>query len=118
MLLATACSNFGMKAFTTSIYNRLTFRTVCVGNIVIAAVFICAIGWLAPGTPLGLMLAVLFIYGLARSLQFSTLATFAYTGINDAQKAAASTLWSVAQQMTIGNGHRFRRLGTHWPIFA
>lgn len=110
MLLATACGNLGMKAFTTSIYKRLTFRTVCVGNIVIAAVFVCAIGWLAPGTPLGLMLAVLFIYGLARSLQFSTLATFAYADIDDAQKAAASTLWSVAQQMTIGMGIAFGAL--------
>src|SRR5208283_3253313 len=43
----------------------------------------------------------LFAYGLARSLQFTTLGTPAYADVTDAQKGPASTLWSVAQQMTM-----------------
>jgi hypothetical protein len=59
---------------------------------------------LIPSTPLAVVLCVLLGYGLARSMQFTTLATLAYADINDAQKGSASTLWSVAQQMTIGMG--------------
>jgi hypothetical protein len=57
-----------------------------------------------PSTPLYLSLAVLFCYGLARSLQFTTLATLAYADVTDEQKGPASTVWSVTQQMTIGMG--------------
>jgi hypothetical protein len=53
------------------------------------------------------MLIVLFIYGSTRSLQFTSLGTLAYADVDDKQKAAASTLWSVAQQMTIGMGIAF-----------
>ena len=96
-----------MKAFTTAILRRFGFRRVATFNAAIAAVFIMACGWLRPAMPLALMLAVLFIYGLARSLQFTTLATFAYADITDAKKGAASTVLSVAQQMTLGMGIAF-----------
>jgi len=110
LLLATATGNLGMKAFTTRILNGFGFRRIAVYNLLIAAAFIAACGWLAPSTPLLLMLAVLFIYGLSRSLQFTTLATLAYADIDDTQKGPASTLWSVAQQMTIGMGIAFGAL--------
>jgi hypothetical protein len=38
------------------------------------------------------------------------LATLAYADVDDAQKASASTLWSVAQQMTIAMGIAFGAL--------
>ncbi len=107
LLLATATGNLGMKAFTTAILKRFGFRRVATVNAAIAAGFIVACGWLQPNTPLALMLVVLFIYGLARSLQFTTLATFAYADITDAQKGAASTVLSVTQQMTLGMGIAF-----------
>jgi hypothetical protein len=50
------------------------------------------------------MILVLLCYGLARSLQFTLLATLAYADVDDRQRSSASTLWSVAQQMTIGLG--------------
>jgi EmrB/QacA subfamily drug resistance transporter len=110
LLLATAIGNLGMKFFTTRILRRFGFRTVAIVNGAIAAAFIVGCGWLAPSTPLAIMLTVLLIYGLARSLQFTTLATLAYADVADAQKGPASTLWSVAQQMAIGMGIAFGAL--------
>jgi len=109
-LLAAALGNLGMKAFTTLILNRFGFRPVAVNNILLAALFIIACGWLVPGTPLACILLTLIAYGLARSLQFTTLATLAYADVSAAQKGPASTLWSVAQQMTIGMGIAFGAL--------
>ncbi len=110
LLLATATGNIGMKAFTTRIFRRFGFRWVAVVNCTIAAVLIFACGRLAPSTPLTLTIVILFGYGLARSLQFTTLGTLAYADVTDAQRGPASTLWSVAQQMTIGLGIAFGAL--------
>lgn len=104
LLLATATGNLGMKLFTTPIIRRFGFRTVAIVDVVLAAIFIMACGWLTASTPLAVMIAVLLCYGLTRSLQFTWLATLAYADIGDRQKSSASTLWSVAQQMTLGMG--------------
>ncbi len=104
LLLATATGNLGMKLFTTPIIRRFGFRNVAIVDVTLAAVFIMACGWLTASTPLAVMLLVLLCYGLARSLQFTWLATMAYADVDDRQKSSASTLWSVAQQMTLGMG--------------
>jgi MFS family permease len=110
LLLATAVGNLGMKVFTTPILQRFGFRTVAMFATATAAVIVAGYGWLFPSTPLAVMLVVLFVYGLARSLQFTTLATLAYADVDDPQKGPASTLWSVAQQMAIGMGIAFGAL--------
>ena len=110
LLLATAVGNLGMKVFTTPILQRFGFRTVAMFATATAAVIVAGYGWLFPSTPLAVMLLVLFVYGLARSLQFTTLATLAYADVDDPQKGPASTLWSVAQQMTVGMGIAFGAL--------
>ncbi|MGA2188168.1 MAG: MFS transporter [Steroidobacteraceae bacterium] len=110
LLLATACGNLGMKLFTTRVLRTFGFRRVAVVTAAVAAAFAAAYGWLFPTIPLAVMLVVLLGYGMARSMQFTTLATLAYADVEDAQKASASTLWSVAQQMTIGMGIAFGAL--------
>jgi Na+/melibiose symporter-like transporter len=110
LLLATAVGNLGMKVFTTPILQRFGFRSVAMFASAAAAVTVAAYGWLIPSTPLAVMLVVLFVYGMARSLQFTTLATLAYADVDDRQKGPASTLWSVAQQMTMGMGIAFGAL--------
>jgi EmrB/QacA subfamily drug resistance transporter len=111
LLLASAIGNLGMKVFTTRILQRFGFRRVTLVNGSIAGVFVLACGLLMPTTPVAFVLLIIFVYGLARSMQFSTLATLAYADVTEAQKSAASTLWSVAQQMTIGMGIAFGALG-------
>lgn len=110
LLLASALGNLGMKMFTTRVLQRFGFRRVALTNATIAGVFIVACGLLTPTTPLVLVLLTIFIYGLSRSMQFSTLATLAYADVGDAQKSAASTLWSVVQQTTLGMGIAFGAL--------
>jgi EmrB/QacA subfamily drug resistance transporter len=110
LLLASALGNFGMKALTTRILSHFGFRNVALVNITLAGIFIAACGWLTPSTPLAISLAVVFFYGVTRSMQFSTLATLAYADIPPQQMSTASTLWSAAQQMTIGMGIAFGAL--------
>jgi Na+/melibiose symporter-like transporter len=110
LLLATAVGNLGMKVFTSPILRTFGFRRVAVAAVSAAGLCIGGYGWLRPSTPVAVVLLVLTGYGVARSMQFTTLATLAYADIADEQKARASTLWSVAQQMTIGMGIAFGAL--------
>jgi len=107
LLLASAAGNLGMKALTTPILKRFGFRTVALVDVALAGLFTAACGILTPHTPMLAILIVLFVYGLTRSLQFTTLATLAYADIPAAQMSAASTLWSAAQQMMNGMGIAF-----------
>jgi hypothetical protein len=110
LLLATAIGNIGMKIFTTPIFRRFGFRAVAVVNGAAAAFFIFACGRLTLSTPLLLMILVRFGYGPARSSQFTMLGTLAHADLTDTQKGSASTLWRMAQQMTIGMGIAFGAL--------
>jgi MFS family permease len=110
LLLASALGNLGMKALTTRILERWGFRLVSVVDVSVAGISLIACGLLTPGTPLALVLIVVFVYGMARSMQFSTLATLAYADVAQPQMSAASTLWSAAAQMTIGLGIAFGAL--------
>jgi MFS family permease len=107
LLLASAVGNLGMKALTTPILKRYGFRMVSIVDVTIAGVFTIACGLLTPDVPLVFVLIVVFVYGVARSMQFSTLATLAYADIAQPQMSAASTLWSAAAQMTVGLGIAF-----------
>jgi EmrB/QacA subfamily drug resistance transporter len=104
LLLASALGNLGMKAFTTRILKRFGFRWVSIVAVSTGGLFIVACGLLTPHSPLAWVLLVVFVYGVARSMQFSLLATLAYADVGAAQMNAASTLWSAAAQMTIGLG--------------
>ncbi|HEY4297861.1 MAG TPA: DHA2 family efflux MFS transporter permease subunit [Paraburkholderia sp.] len=107
LLLASALGNLGMKALTTRILQRWGFRLVSIVDVTIAAAATIACGLLTPDVPLAIVLIVVFIYGVTRSMQFSTLATLAYADVPQAQMSGASTLWSAAMQMTQGLGIAF-----------
>jgi EmrB/QacA subfamily drug resistance transporter len=107
LLLASAAGNLGMKALTTPILQRFGFRLVSIVDILVGGVFTIACGLLTPESPLAWILIVAFVYGVARSMQFSTLATLAYADVAPQQMSGASTLWSAAAQMTVGLGIAF-----------
>ncbi|WP_322014766.1 DHA2 family efflux MFS transporter permease subunit [Paraburkholderia sp. J12] len=107
LLLASALGNLGMKALTTRILERWGFRQVAIVDVAIAGIATIACGLLTPEIPLVVVLIVVFVYGVTRSMQFSTLATLAYADVAQPQMSAASTLWSAAAQMTNGLGIAF-----------
>ncbi len=110
LLLASALGNLGMKALTTRVLQHYGFRATAIVDVAFASVFIVACGFLTPETPLAIVLFVVFIYGVTRSMQFSTLATLAYADIPQKQMSSANTLWNAAQQMSIGLGIAFGSL--------
>lgn len=110
LLLASAIGNLGMKALTTSILRRYGFKYVAVIDCAICSAFTIACGFLTPAMPLAWTIFVVLIYGITRSMQFSTMATLAYADVPSAQMSAANTLWNAAAQTGTGLGIAFGAL--------
>lgn len=104
LVIAMFTGNLAMKAFTTWIIHRWKFRLVLLANgvIGIAAIAICSL--LDANTDHRLIALVLFIGGLSRSLQFTAYNTLGFADVPQLQMSNASTLFSMAFQLSMGMG--------------
>ncbi len=93
-----------MKAWAAMILRRFGFRAVLAVNAFIAAGFMAAMGWFTPATPYWLIMLVLLVGGCFRSLQFTALNAIAYADISNRAMSSATSLASVAQQLSLSVG--------------
>ncbi|SAL49528.1 MFS transporter [Caballeronia humi] len=104
LTLAVFAGNLSMKLVTTPVMRRFGFRSVLIVNGVLAAVSLAAMSLLSPATPKTVIVVVLFLSGLARSLQFTALNTLSFADVPKTQMSGASALSSTLFQMTMGIG--------------
>lgn len=101
---AAAAGALFVKVIGPRILRTLGFRRVMVTNAVIAAGFLAANGLYTASTPHALIVAVLFLGGCLRSLQFTCVNAIAYADIESRDMSAATSLASVAQQISLSLG--------------
>ncbi len=101
---ATAIGAMGNKAVVTKILRRFGFRNVLTYNAVVASVFIAACGTFTQATPVPLMIGVLLMGGFFRSLQFTSINTIGFADIDPRRMSRATSLVSVAQQLSMSVG--------------
>jgi EmrB/QacA subfamily drug resistance transporter len=101
---STALGAMGMKAAAAMVLRWFGFRTVLVVNALISAGFLAAIGLFTSGTPVMLMIVLLAVGGFFRSLQFTSINTIAYADLDRERMSRATSLVSVAQQLSISSG--------------
>jgi EmrB/QacA subfamily drug resistance transporter len=89
-----AVGAFAMKGFAAMIIRRFGFRNILIVNGLLASAF----------TPFFVMIVVLLIGGFFRSLQFTATNTIAYADIEARRMSRATSLVSVAQQLSIAAG--------------
>lgn len=104
LTLSVFAGNLAMKPLTSAIIRRCGFRSVLLVNGVLASLTVAAMSLLSPTRPVAWMVAILFASGLARSLQFTALNTLSFADVPKPQMSAASTLSSVATQLTMAFG--------------
>lgn len=133
MTFASAAAALVMKTCAPPILDRFGFKRTLSVNAVIVAVSFMAYALFRPGTPHWLMYAVLLTGGFFRSLQFTSLNGVAYADVDHARMSRASTMSTMAQQLSqsIGIGmsatllhlslvaHHVSRLNAAviWPVF-
>lgn len=104
MVLALFAGNLAIKPATTAIMKHFRLRRVLIGNGLLCAGSLALFGLLSPAWPTALILALLFVSGLFRSLQFTANNTLAFADIPKTHMSHASTLFSTVFQLSIGMG--------------
>lgn len=99
MTFASGAGALTMKFIAPPILQRFGFRKVLMMNAVLAAIFILAPAGFTPETPWAFMVVVLFIGGLCRSLQFTSIHAVAYADVTSDRLGSATAFSSVLQQL-------------------
>lgn len=93
-----------MKFTAKPIVSRFGFRAVLVANGVLSALALGAMAIVAYDPPAILLVSVLLISGFIRSLQFTCLNTVVYADVEQARMSLATSLYAVAQQVSLAAG--------------
>jgi EmrB/QacA subfamily drug resistance transporter len=99
LLLAVFAGNLGMKPATNVVLNRFGFRPTLIWNGVLAIATIAACGFLTATTPVVVIVVALFISGLSRSMEFTTINALSFSDLDHARMSGANALFSMLQQM-------------------
>ncbi|MGO8737258.1 DHA2 family efflux MFS transporter permease subunit [Rhodoblastus sp.] len=93
-----------MKATAQTALSRFGFRATLLFNAVISSAFLALNGFFRPETPQAILLVALFVGGFFRSLQFTALNALAFADIAHEHMSKATSLSSVAQQLSLSCG--------------
>ncbi|MEO8882141.1 MAG: MFS transporter [Devosia sp.] len=104
LVLSVFAGNIVMKIFTTRTLNHFGFRKVLVVNGFLNAAVILACALIAPETPVPVIMGLLFVSGLTRSMQFTTLATIAFADVPQEKMSGANTLSNIAGPLGMALG--------------
>jgi EmrB/QacA subfamily drug resistance transporter len=104
LTFTSAVGAFTMKSLAARIIRRFGFRRILIANALISSCFTAACALFTPATPFLLMVLVLLIGGFFRSLQFTATNTIAYADVEPRVMSRATSLVSVAQQISIALG--------------
>jgi EmrB/QacA subfamily drug resistance transporter len=105
--LLTCASAIGVvfiKTVMVRILKRWGFRRVMIVNAILGASSVAAIGLFTATTPYALMIITLLIGGCFRSMQFTSINALAYADVFGKDLSQATSIASVAQQLSIGMG--------------
>jgi EmrB/QacA subfamily drug resistance transporter len=101
---ASAVGAIAMKFAAPPILRRFGFRKVLVWNTFVAAFFVTLPALFVPATPTLAMTSLLLIGGFFRSLQFTAINSLTYADVSPERMSRATTLASVAQQLSLSVG--------------
>jgi MFS family permease len=101
---AAAVGALAMKFAAPPILRSRGFRSVLVANALVAGLFVAMPAAFTPTTPIALMTALLLIGGFFRSLQFTSINALNFADVPPALMSRATTLTSVAQQLSLSVG--------------
>ncbi len=115
---AGGLGSFFNKMSTGPILRRFGYRTTFIVNGLISAAFFALCALFTEATPVLVMFAILAVGGFFRSLQFTALNSLAFADIPSDQMSGATSLSSMAQQLTNGLGVAVAAIVVHLTHIA
>jgi hypothetical protein len=104
LTFVTAIGAIGMKTAVGTILKRFGFRSVLLVNSIASSVLIAAPAFFTARTPIGIMLAILFVGGFFRSLEFTCINAISVAEIDQPEMSQATSFTSVFQQIALSFG--------------
>ncbi len=101
---SAAAGAIAMKFSTARLLRRFGFRSLLVANGIMSCGFMAAYGLLTATTSFVLISLLLPISGFLRSLQFTALNALSYADIDRHEASKATSLYTVAQQISLSAG--------------
>ncbi len=104
LTFVAALGAIGMKIAAGRVLRQWGFRRVLIFNSIVSALFIAVPAAFTPDMSIAMMLAVLFVGGFFRSLEFTCINAISYAEIEQPKMSAATSLQSVLQQFSLSMG--------------
>ena len=101
---STAVGSFAAKFVSEPILERLGFRVSLVIATLVTVLGVVGMGIYSPGTPLALMLPLLFITGFFQSVFWTATNAFTFADIDDKDAGQATAISQVSIQLTLATG--------------
>lgn len=101
---ASAIGAISMKFVAPPLLKRFGFRRIFISNTFITSAFVAMPAAFVLGFPVWLMTALLLVSGFFRSLQFTSINALAFADVPLRRMSQATTLTSVAQQLSLSLG--------------
>lgn len=99
MVLSIFIGNLAMKAVTSPILHHFGFKRVMIINGVLSVLSIFACAFISPSMALPIILLILFLNGIFRSMQFTSITTIGFAGLLGKQISSASAITSTSMQL-------------------
>jgi EmrB/QacA subfamily drug resistance transporter len=104
LTFVAAIGAIGMKTAAGTILKRFGFRMVLMFNAIISGAMIAAPAFFTATTPIGFLLAILFVGGFFRSLQFTCINAISFAEIDQPEMSQATSFTSAFQQIALSVG--------------
>jgi len=104
LMMPQALAAMSLKLTMPWILARFGYRTVLVSNTLMIGLWITLFATFGKGTPIWLIVAIMFCYGFLTSLQYTSMNTLVYAETTEEQASSASTIASTMQQMSMSFG--------------
>src|SRR5208337_3503204 len=104
LMMPQAIAAMSLKMTMPKILARFGYRAVLISNTIIIGMLILLFSTIGQGTPVWLIVIMVFCYGFFTSLQYTSMNTLVYADISEEQASSASSIASTMQQMSMGFG--------------
>ena len=99
-----AVGAIGMKMTAGRIITRFGFRDTLTVNAVIAGGMLAVIALVDASTPVAVLMAMLFVGGFFRSLEFTAINVVVFSDVDEARMSRATSFSSMMQQLSLSAG--------------
>jgi EmrB/QacA subfamily drug resistance transporter len=112
LIMPQTLAAIASKPFIPRLLNALGFRKVLLFNTIAIGAMILLFMTMGPGTPVWVIAAEAFFFGLFSSVQYVCMNTLTFADLEDADESSGSSIASTVQQMSLSFGVAIASLAT------